>query len=163
MIKKSMGENVKICIYIYISAINENRFFCYIHAHSHKTTCMMYLLISHSVVKTSIHVRADSRFAPIQWERALLCNDICHWLFSCMSARQRPLITGWGLKGKIWIISHVHMTVANSISQFPDYNETVSVLIILGVIVIHNSVGSMSLCLYILYLGKCSWNLTFHE
>ena len=120
-------------------------------------------LISHSVVKTSIHVRADSRFAPIQWERALLYNDICHWLFSCMSARQKPLITGWGLKGKIWIISHVYMTVANSISQFPDYDETVSVLIILGVIVIHNSVGSMSLCLYILYLGKCSWNLTFHE
>ena len=120
-------------------------------------------LITHSVVKTSIKVRADSRFAPIQWERALLWNDICHWLFSCMSARQRPLITGWGLKGKIWIISHVHMTVANSISQFPDYNETVPVLIILGVIVIHNSIGSMSLCLYILYLGKCSRNLTFHE
>ena len=74
-------------------------------------------LISHSVVKTSIHVRADSTFAPIQWERALICNDICHWLFSCMSARQRLLITGWGLKGKIWTISHVYMTVANPISQ----------------------------------------------
>ena len=35
MIKnKYMGENVKK--YIYISAINENRFFCYIHAHSNK-------------------------------------------------------------------------------------------------------------------------------
>ena len=33
MIKKYMGENVTK---IYISAINENRFFCYIHAHSNK-------------------------------------------------------------------------------------------------------------------------------
>ena len=24
--------------------------------------------------------RADSRFAPSQWERALLCNDVSHWL-----------------------------------------------------------------------------------
>ena len=25
-------------------------------------------------------LRADSRFAPSQWETALLCNDISHWL-----------------------------------------------------------------------------------
>ena len=25
-------------------------------------------------------VRADSRFAPSQWETALLCNDVSHWL-----------------------------------------------------------------------------------
>ena len=25
-------------------------------------------------------IGADSRFAPSQWETALLCNDICHWL-----------------------------------------------------------------------------------
>ena len=154
MIKKSMGENINI--YINISAINENGFFCYIHAHSHKTTCMMDLFnipLCGKIFDTCqgwFYVCARSM-------RALLYNDICHWLFSCMSARQRPLITGWGLKGKIWIISHVYMIVVNSISQFPDYNETVSVSII------HNSVGSMSLCLYILYLGKCSWNLTFHE
>ena len=24
--------------------------------------------------------RADSRFAPCQWETALLCNDVSHWL-----------------------------------------------------------------------------------
>ena len=29
----------------------------------------------------SIHsCRADSRFAPSQWETALLCNDVSHWL-----------------------------------------------------------------------------------
>ena len=26
--------------------------------------------------------RADSRFAPSQWETALLCNDVSHWLVS---------------------------------------------------------------------------------
>ena len=25
-------------------------------------------------------IRADSRFAPSQWETALLCNDVSHWL-----------------------------------------------------------------------------------
>ena len=24
--------------------------------------------------------KADSRFAPSQWETALLCNDVSHWL-----------------------------------------------------------------------------------
>ena len=24
--------------------------------------------------------RADSRFAPVQWETPLLCNDVSHWL-----------------------------------------------------------------------------------
>ena len=28
----------------------------------------------------SYYFRADSRFAPSQWETALLCNDISHWL-----------------------------------------------------------------------------------
>ena len=28
----------------------------------------------------TIYYRADSRFAPCQWEMALLCNDISHWL-----------------------------------------------------------------------------------
>ena len=27
-----------------------------------------------------LYCRADSRFAPSQWETALLCNDVSHWL-----------------------------------------------------------------------------------
>ena len=27
-----------------------------------------------------VYYRADSRFAPDQWETALLCNDVSHWL-----------------------------------------------------------------------------------
>ena len=35
-----------------------------------------------SLTKTEVDHkhRADSRFAPSQWETALLCNDISHWL-----------------------------------------------------------------------------------
>ena len=29
---------------------------------------------------TRHQIRADSRFAPSQWETALLCNDVSHWL-----------------------------------------------------------------------------------
>ena len=29
---------------------------------------------------TRSYLRADSRFAPSQWETALLCNDVSHWL-----------------------------------------------------------------------------------
>ena len=31
-------------------------------------------------MKYIIILRADSRFAPSQWETALLCNDVSHWL-----------------------------------------------------------------------------------
>ena len=30
--------------------------------------------------KLEIHLRADSRFAPSQWETSLLCTDVSHWL-----------------------------------------------------------------------------------
>ena len=30
--------------------------------------------------KTEHIIRADPRFAPNQWETALLCNDVSHWL-----------------------------------------------------------------------------------
>ena len=37
-----------------------------------------YFVLSSSIT-IMIH-RADSRFAPSQWETALLCNDVSHWL-----------------------------------------------------------------------------------
>ena len=33
--------------------------------------------------------RADSRFAPSQWEMALLCNDVFHWLGPRERERER--------------------------------------------------------------------------
>ena len=31
-------------------------------------------------------IRADSRFAPRQWETALLCNDVSHWLSASLGS-----------------------------------------------------------------------------
>ena len=31
---------------------------------------------------------ADSRFAPSQWETALLCNDVSHWLSASLESAQ---------------------------------------------------------------------------
>ena len=33
-----------------------------------------------NLYRFSVEYRADSRFAPSQWETALLCNDVSHWL-----------------------------------------------------------------------------------
>ena len=35
--------------------------------------------------------RADSRFAPIKWETALLCNDVSHWLGANLESVLRDL------------------------------------------------------------------------
>ena len=36
--------------------------------------------LAHFTLEKNRHYRADSRFAPSQWETALLCNDVSHWL-----------------------------------------------------------------------------------
>ena len=38
------------------------------------------LLTQLLLISTDAKSRADSRFAPSQWETALLCNDVSHWL-----------------------------------------------------------------------------------
>ena len=58
-------------------------------------------------------VRADSRFAPSQWETPLLCNDVSHWLglylesalavMNC-SACSEPIFLLW-LKKVTYVIS----------------------------------------------------------
>ena len=55
--------------------------------------CYLYVYIVQFIVQYSLHasgycwpfsaetgIRADSRFAPSQWETALLCNNASHWL-----------------------------------------------------------------------------------
>ena len=38
------------------------------------------LVLEYGLVNTSHSIKADSRFASSQWEAALLCNDVSHWL-----------------------------------------------------------------------------------
>ena len=57
-----------------------------------------YLNLRHSTfsVNNAIHGRADSGFAPSQWETALLCNDVFHWLGASLelSLHRNPLSFG---------------------------------------------------------------------
>ena len=52
----------------------------------------------HDNIQDAIY-RADSRFAPSQWETALLCNDVSHWLGanleSALNAHLFPIITDY--------------------------------------------------------------------
>ena len=40
--------------------------------------CVKFVLICYYAL--SLDIRADSMFVPSQWETALLCNDVSHWL-----------------------------------------------------------------------------------
>ena len=42
----------------------------------------MYTVYETPVTQWSLQIKckADPRFAPSQWETALLCNDVSHWL-----------------------------------------------------------------------------------
>ena len=44
-----------------------------------RTRCTLRAHVCYSLV-CSVYIRADSRFAPSQWETALHCNDVPHWL-----------------------------------------------------------------------------------
>ena len=50
-----------------------------------------------------VYIRADSRFAPSQWETALLCNDVSHWL-------------GANLKSALYIRHQTGARVANGVA-----------------------------------------------
>ena len=39
--------------------------------------------------------RADSKFAPRQWETALLCNDVSHWLGASLKSAQVFILRYW--------------------------------------------------------------------
>ena len=55
------------------------------------------------------HPRNDSRFAPSQWETALLCNAVSHWLganlesvLHPLSEDQRLCYGGWRQRDQVW-------------------------------------------------------------
>ena len=46
------------------------------------------------------YIRADSRFVPSQWETALLCNDVSHWLGASLeSALYITFLVRWIHRG----------------------------------------------------------------
>ena len=52
--------------------------------------------IPHPIPEPPQDIRADSRFVPCQWETALLCNDVSHWLGASLESTLRHSgICGW--------------------------------------------------------------------
>ena len=47
---------------------------------NHVVCLMKMYLNDFNTLRLNDPYRADSRFAPSQWETALLCNDVSHWL-----------------------------------------------------------------------------------
>ena len=69
---------------------------------------------------SSSHVyRVDSRFAPSQWETALLCNDVSHWLGAnleavlCLPPVMRAL-DYWTHISHCWTTGHLLWTMARN-------------------------------------------------
>ena len=52
----------------------------------------------HSRQQKNSYVKADSRFAPSQWETALLCNDVSRWL-------------GASIKSALYVLCPFHVPV----------------------------------------------------
>ena len=88
--------------------------------------------------------RADSRFAPSQWETALLCNDISYWLGASLeSALSHYLNCCWPtsmisydvtgpqwVKGNLgpisWLIFHSNSTLEISFCFHPSCGEVIA-------------------------------------
>ena len=47
-------------------------------------------MVTWSCFEASGNPRVDSRFAPCQWETALLCNDVSHWLGTNLESALQP-------------------------------------------------------------------------
>ena len=47
---------------------------------------------SRSYLKVIVNLRADSMFASSQWETALLCNDVSHWLGASLDSALNLII-----------------------------------------------------------------------
>ena len=59
-----------------------------------------------------LNQRADSRFAPSQWEMALLCNDVSHWLGTNLESAQDHVImctpTVFHISPSPWMYTVMH-------------------------------------------------------
>ena len=59
--------------------IQRSQYLCWCHDDATSADKML-MQTGKAAMFLSYHIRADSRFAPSQWEKALLCNDVSHWL-----------------------------------------------------------------------------------
>ena len=67
----------------------------------------------------TMYLRADSRFVPSQWETALLCNAVSHWLGTNLSLGGcNPVFASW-LGKQSWRISahEIHQSITRNCKQ----------------------------------------------
>ena len=87
------------------------------------------LNLAHGWVITSHNfIRADSRLAPIQWEMALFCNDVSHWLGANLES---ALFHEWHnlsmpIKTKKVLGGHTLSTCFSAIGPWPCPSEIVA-------------------------------------
>ena len=62
--------------------------------------------------------RADSRFAPSQWETTLFCNDVSHWLGA---SRESALLTGWRVQ-RATKVKNVFISWRHNNLRHPNFN-----------------------------------------
>ena len=67
-------------------------------------------------------IRADSRFAPSQWETALLCNDVSHWMGTSLESALSIVMYETGLKWDLTVINTTNKryrwTIVNTTHQY---------------------------------------------
>ena len=69
---------------------------------------------------TSFRIRADSRFVPSQWETALLCNGVSHWLGASLEPAlwcigfHMVMRWSWPIKVQIWLTISQNITYGSS-------------------------------------------------
>ena len=64
-----------------------------------------------------LYNKADSRIVPSQWETALLCNDVSHWLGAKLEISHIISISLYELKSLVWWI---HCTKRQCYGAIPD-------------------------------------------
>ena len=71
--------------------------------HTNKYNCMRQgmVFVRAGTLNSS---RADSRFAPSQWETVLLCNDVSHWLGTSL----KSALLKW-LGTQFWLLYYKHI------------------------------------------------------
>ena len=64
---------------------------------------------------TLTYHRADSRFAPSQWETALLCNDVFHWLGASLESALFKHWFRWQMETKLSTVQYLSQYWPSSI------------------------------------------------
>ena len=64
---------------------------------------------------TLTYHRADSRFAPSQWETALLCNDVFHWLGASLESALYKHWFRWQMETKLSTVQYLSQYWPSSI------------------------------------------------